>query len=77
MTEAGEAIADGMRRSKLRRSCRPMFRGLQAGLIVRMDRVADDEVMVVADLPVAAPARTAFDSGRCQRRTRRWRDWTR
>jgi hypothetical protein len=36
----------------------------QSGLIVRMDRVAEDEITTVADLPVTTPARTAFDVGR-------------
>ena len=40
----------------------------QSGLIVRMDRVADDEVTTVADLPVTTSARTAFDLGRYQKR---------
>lgn len=40
----------------------------QRGLIIRMDRVADDEVMTVDDLPVTTPARTAFDLGRYQKR---------
>jgi hypothetical protein len=40
----------------------------QSGLIVRMDRVADDEVTTVGDLPVTTPARTAFDMGRYQKR---------
>ncbi len=41
----------------------------QSGLVVRMDRVADDEVMEVDGLLVTTPARTAFDLGRHQRRT--------
>jgi hypothetical protein len=40
----------------------------QPGLIVRMDRVADDEVVRVGDLPVTTSARTAFDLGRYQKR---------
>jgi len=41
----------------------------QAGLIVRQDRIADDEIVRVAGLPVTSPARTAFDLGRYQQRT--------
>jgi hypothetical protein len=41
----------------------------QSGLVVRMDRVADDEITLVADLPVTTLARTAFDLGRYQRRS--------
>lgn len=41
----------------------------QSGLIVRMDRVADDEITHVADLPVTTLARTAFDLGRYQKRS--------
>ena len=41
----------------------------QPGLVVRMDRVADDEVVTVAGLPVTTPARTAFDMGRYQKRS--------
>ena len=40
----------------------------QSGLIVRMDRVAGDEVTTVDGLPVASRARTAFDLGRYQKR---------
>jgi hypothetical protein len=40
----------------------------QSGLIIRMDRVAEDEVTTVADLPVTTLARTAFDLGRYQKR---------
>ncbi|MDT5210857.1 MAG: hypothetical protein QOF67_3272 [Mycobacterium sp.] len=40
----------------------------QPGLLVRMDRVADDEITVVADLPATTLARTAFDLGRYQKR---------
>lgn len=41
----------------------------QSGLIIRMDRLADDEVTTVADLPVTTTARTAFDLGRYQKRS--------
>jgi hypothetical protein len=41
----------------------------QQGLVVRMDRVADDEITLVADLPVTTLARTAFDLGRYQKRS--------
>lgn len=41
----------------------------QAGLIVRMDRYASDEVEVIAGLPVTSPARTAFDLGRHMKRS--------
>ena len=40
----------------------------QSGLIVRMDRVADDEITSVIDLPVTTLPRTAFDLGRYQKR---------
>ncbi|WP_431234109.1 hypothetical protein ACQ856_05575 [Mycolicibacterium psychrotolerans] len=40
----------------------------QPGLIVRMDRVSDDEVTTVDGLPVTTIARTAFDLGRHQKR---------
>jgi len=40
----------------------------QAGMIVRMDRVAADEVLTIDGLPVTTPARTAFDLGRHLRR---------
>ena len=40
----------------------------QSGLIIRMDRVADDEITSVTDLPVTTWARTAFDLGRYQKR---------
>jgi hypothetical protein len=40
----------------------------QPGLVVRMDRVTDDEITVVNDLPVTTLARTAFDLGRYQKR---------
>ncbi|MCV7213819.1 hypothetical protein H7J51_00780 [Mycobacterium crocinum] len=36
----------------------------QPGLIVRMDRLRDDEVVTVDGLPVTTPSRTAFDMGR-------------
>jgi hypothetical protein len=36
----------------------------QPGLIVRMDRRGDDEVVTVGGLPVTTPSRTAFDMGR-------------
>jgi hypothetical protein len=39
-----------------------------AGIVVRNGRVADDEWRVVGGLPVAAPARTAFDLGRYLKR---------
>ncbi len=41
----------------------------QSGLVVRMDRAADDEITLVADLPVTTLARTAFDLGRYQKRS--------
>ncbi len=34
------------------------------GVVVRNERVADDEITCVAGLPVTTPARTAFDLGR-------------
>jgi hypothetical protein len=40
----------------------------QAGLIVRMDQLSDDEVMRIDDLPVTTPARTAFELGRYRKR---------
>jgi hypothetical protein len=40
----------------------------QKGLTIRMDRVADDEIITVAGLPVTNPARTAFDVGRYRER---------
>lgn len=40
----------------------------QSGLVVRMDRYADDEVTEISHLPVTNPARTAFDLGRHQPR---------
>jgi hypothetical protein len=54
-TEAIEILVDDRRR--------------QSGLVVRMDRVADDEITIVADLPVTTLARTAFDLGRYQKRS--------
>lgn len=53
-TEAIEVLVDDRRR--------------QPGLLVRMDRVAEDEITIVDDLPVTTPARTAFDLGRYQKR---------
>ncbi|MGY4707975.1 type IV toxin-antitoxin system AbiEi family antitoxin [Mycolicibacterium sp. CBM1] len=41
----------------------------QPGLAVRMDRIADDEVVTVDGLPVTTPSRTAFDLGRYNKRT--------
>lgn len=41
----------------------------QSGLVVRMDRVAVDEVMTVDGLSVTTPSRTAYDLGRHLRRT--------
>lgn len=41
------------------RSARP-----QNGLLARNETLADDEVTIVAGLPVTTPARTAFDLGR-------------
>jgi hypothetical protein len=41
----------------------------QAGLVVRMDRVGDDEITTVDGLPVTTLARTAFDLGRYQKRS--------
>ena len=40
----------------------------QPGLIVRMDRIANDEIVSVGDLPVTTAARTGFDLGRYQKR---------
>jgi hypothetical protein len=45
--------------------CRP-----QPGLIPRLDRVAEDEVVRVSGLPVTGRVRTAFDLGRYQERPR-------
>lgn len=36
----------------------------RAGVIVREERVGDDEVVYIGDLPVTSPARTAFDLAR-------------
>lgn len=36
----------------------------QSGLIVRMDRLAEDEIDRWGELPITNPARTAFDMGR-------------
>lgn len=41
----------------------------QSGLIVRMDRICEDEIMPLCGLPVTTPARTAFDMGRHLRRS--------
>jgi AbiEi antitoxin C-terminal domain len=41
----------------------------QPGLLVRTDRLADDEVTMHGELPVTTPARTAFDLGRYQKRS--------
>jgi len=41
----------------------------QAGLVVRMDRVSDDEITEIGGLPVTTSARTAFDVGRYMRRS--------
>lgn len=41
----------------------------QPGLIVRMDRVADDEIVTVDEFPATTRARTAFDLGRYQKRS--------
>ncbi len=40
----------------------------QSGLVVRMDRVGDDEITTVDGIPVTTLARTAFDMGRYQKR---------
>ncbi|MFY1621090.1 DUF559 domain-containing protein [Micromonospora sp. WMMD736] len=42
----------------------------QPGLVVRRDRFMPDEVTTAADLPVTTPARTAFDLGRYQHRSK-------
>ena len=39
-----------------------------AGIVVRNERISDDEWTVVAGLPVTTPARTAFDLGRYLKR---------
>ena len=49
----------------------------QSGLIIRMDRLADDEVTTVADLPVTTTARTAFDLGRIRNGPLLSPGWTR
>lgn len=36
----------------------------QRGLVIHMDRIADDEVTSVSGVPLTTPARTAFDLGR-------------
>jgi hypothetical protein len=41
----------------------------QSGLVIRMDRVGDDEITTVDGLPVTTLARTAFDLGRYQKRS--------
>ncbi len=41
----------------------------QPGLVIRMDRIGDDEIEVVDGLPATTPARTAFDLGRYQKRS--------
>jgi hypothetical protein len=41
----------------------------QSGLIIRMDRVADEEATIVHGLPVTTLARTAYDLGRHQKRS--------
>jgi hypothetical protein len=53
-TEAIEILVDDRRR--------------QSGLIIRMDRIAEDEVTTIDGLPVTTPVRTAFDLGRYQKR---------
>jgi hypothetical protein len=40
----------------------------QQGLVIRMDRHADDEVCEIAELPVTSVPRTAYDLGRLVRR---------
>jgi hypothetical protein len=35
------------------------------GIVLHSDRLADDEVCIVAGIPVTTPARTAYDLGRC------------
>jgi hypothetical protein len=39
-----------------------------SGIVVRNERVGDDEVVWVGDIPVTTPARTAFDLGRFLKR---------
>lgn len=41
----------------------------QQGLTIRMDRVADDEIMEIDGVPVTTPSRTAFDMGRYLKRS--------
>ena len=41
----------------------------QSGLVVRMDRIAEDEITNVGGIPVTTLARTAFDLGRYQGRS--------
>jgi hypothetical protein len=41
----------------------------QPGLLIRMDRFEPDEIITVDGIPVATPARTAFDLGRHQKRS--------
>ncbi len=41
----------------------------QSGLVVRMDRIATDEITTVGDLPVTTLTRTVFDLGRYQSRS--------
>ncbi|MCW2687378.1 MAG: hypothetical protein JWR37_2268, partial [Mycobacterium sp.] len=41
------------------RTCRP-----QPAILVRNERIGEDEITVVCGLPVTTPARTAFDLGR-------------
>ncbi|WP_059016248.1 type IV toxin-antitoxin system AbiEi family antitoxin [Mycobacterium sp. M26] len=40
----------------------------QAGMVIRMDRLADDEVTERNGVPVTTPSRTAFELGRYQKR---------
>ncbi|WP_099041686.1 hypothetical protein [Mycobacterium neglectum] len=54
-TEAIEVLVDDRRR--------------QSGLVVRMDRIEQDEITTVAGLMVTTPARTAFELGRYQKRS--------
>jgi uncharacterized protein DUF559 len=41
----------------------------QPGLVVRMDRVAQDEIVTIDGLPVTSAPRTAFDIGRYEKRS--------
>jgi len=41
-----------------------------AGIVARNERIGEDEITLVAGLPVTTPARTAFDLGRYQPRGR-------